>query len=132
MSENDDTRTLGSDGTQTDSEQLPGQAGPPISSGGDQEPGGPVPPYEGRQTSGTVDEGGGHRDGANVGGATSPKTTDGMTDPDPSDTEGGREWSPSDEMPATEGDTSGERPSGQDPDVGPDHYSGTGKGEDQA
>lgn len=127
MSENDDTRSLGSDGTQTDSEQLPGQAGPPISSGGDQDAGGPVPPYDGRQTSAPVDEGGTHRDGANVGGATGPRTSDGMTDPDPEDTEGGRQWSPSDETPAGDGSGRAE----EDPGVGPDHYSGTGKGEDQ-
>lgn len=128
MSENDDTRSLGADGTQTDSEQLPGQAGPPVSSGGDQEAGGAVPPYDGRQTSAPVDEGGTHREGANVGGATGPRTSDGMTDADPDDTPGGRQWSPSDETPA--GDGSG-RPQ-EDPGVGPDHYGGTTRGEDHA
>lgn len=127
MSENDDTRSIDADGTQTDSEQLPGQAGPPISSGGEQDAGGPVPPYEGRQTSAPVDDGGTHTDGANVGGATSPRTSDGTSDQDPSDAAGGREWSPSDETPA--GDGSG-RPQ-EDPGVGPDHYSGTGKAEDK-
>lgn len=128
MSENDDTRSIAGDGTQTDSEQLPGQAGPPISVGGDQEAGGPVPPYEGRQTSAPVDEGGTHRDGANVGGATGPTTSEGMSSPDPDDTPGGRQWSPSDETPV--GDGSG-RPQ-EDPGVGPDHLAGTTRSEDHA
>ncbi len=89
----------------------------------------PVPPYEGRQESAEVDEGGTHRDGANVGGATGPRTGDGMTDPDPGDTPGGREWSPSDEMPATDG---GDQRAEEDSGTGPSHVAGAGKAEDKA
>ncbi len=90
-----------------------------------------VPPYDGRTQGTEIDEGGTHRDGANVGGATGPRTnTEGYTDPSPSDTPGGRVKSPADEMPATE--DSGGSESGQNPDVGPDHYAGTGRGEDKA
>ncbi|MEP6696215.1 MAG: hypothetical protein ABJA34_04960 [Pseudonocardiales bacterium] len=127
-------RSMGDDGTQEDAQAVPGGYGPPVSVGGVQEPGGPVPPYDGRQTSASVDEGGTHRDGANVGGATGPRTnTEGYSSPSPSDTPGGRVTSPSDEMPATDddGQDSG-RPSGQDPDTGPAHYPGTGRGEDKA
>ncbi|MGB9378567.1 MAG: hypothetical protein WCB04_13755 [Mycobacteriales bacterium] len=90
---------------------------------------GAVPPYDGRQESAPVDEGGSHRDGANVGGATGPTSSEGYSNPSPSDTPGGRTTSPSDEMPATEGSTEGSRPSGQDPDTGPAHVSGTPRGE---
>lgn len=131
-SSQDDTRTISDDGTQQESEQLTGGGrssyGPPISSGGDQEPGGVVPPYEGRRESADIDEGGTHRDGANVGGATHPRTSDGKSDQAAFDAQGGRQWSPSDETPA--GDGSG-RPQ-EDPGQGPDHYPGTGRGEDKA
>ncbi len=132
MTENQGDRDMGADGTQETSQNMPGGYGPSASVGGEQEPGGPVPPYEGRQESAPVDEGGTHRDGANVGGASGPRTnTEGYSDPSPADTPGGATWSPSDEMPATEGDSDSDRPSGQDPDVGPDHYAGTGRGEDK-
>jgi hypothetical protein len=133
-----DTRRMGDDGTQESPQSTPGGGdagrssyGPSTTVGGQQEPGGPVPPYEGRQDSASVDEGGTHRDGANVGGATGPRTSEGYTDPNPSDTPGGRTSSPSDEMPATETSGDSGRPSGQDPDTGPDHYAGTGRGEDK-
>lgn len=127
----DETRTMGADGTQDNSESMPGGYGPSASVGGQQDPGGPVPPYEGRQESSPVDEGGTHRDGANVGGATGPReNTEGYSDPSPSDTPGGRVTSPADEMPATEGSSEGARPSGQDPDTGPAHVPGTPRGEE--
>ncbi len=134
----DETREMGADGTQESPQSTPGGGdggrssyGPSTTVGGQQEPGGPVPPYEGRRESADIDEGGTHRDGANVGGATGPRTnTEGYSDPSPSDTPGGRVTSPSDEMPATEGSTEGDRPSGQDPDTGPAHISGVPRGED--
>ncbi|MDP9240329.1 MAG: hypothetical protein M3O55_06770 [Actinomycetota bacterium] len=134
MSESqDDTRTMREDGTQDDAENMPGGYGPSASVGGKQEPGGLVPPYDGRQTSAPVDDRGTHRDGANAGGATGPReNTEGYSAPSPSDTPGGRTWSPSDEMPATEYDGDDGPPSSQDPDTGPDHYAGTPRGEDQA
>ncbi len=89
------------------------------------------PPYEGRRESADIDEGGTHRDGANVGGATGPRiNTEGMTDPAPEDTEGGRMTRPPDEMPAPPPGTDSDTPSGQGPDTGPAHYGGTPRGED--
>ncbi|MDP9225518.1 MAG: hypothetical protein M3P18_17080 [Actinomycetota bacterium] len=50
MTENqDDSRTMGQDGTQEDLETMPGGYGPSASVGGKQEPGGLVPPYDDRQ-----------------------------------------------------------------------------------
>lgn len=90
---------------------------------------GAVPPYEGRQESADVDEGGTHRDGANVGGATGPRTnTEGYSDPSPSDTPGGRVTSPSDELPVSETSGADDEPM-EDPGVGPDHIGGTPRGE---
>lgn len=126
------TRSMGEDGTQEDSQNMPGGYGPSASVGGKQEGGGVVPPYDGRQTSAPVDEGGTHRDGANVGGATGPReNTEGYTDPSPSDTPGGRTWSASDETPATDDGGDGSGPE-QDPGTGPSHYAGTGRPEDHA
>lgn len=114
MNERDDARPVGGDNA-------------------DESEVGVAPPYEGRTESVEVDEGGTHREGANVGGATGPReNTEGYSSPSPSDTPGGRTTSPADEMPATEDSGSSGRPSGQDPDVGPDHYAGTGRGEDKA
>jgi hypothetical protein len=56
------------------------------------EPGGVLPPYDGRTESGEIDSDNG-RDG--------PKTVDGLTSPVPEDTPGGRTASPADEQPAT-------------------------------
>ncbi len=132
MTEQDDTRSIAEDGTQEDSDLLGGGGrssyGPPISVGGEQQPGGVVPPYDGRQESAEMHQGGTHRDGANVGGATGPRVTEeGKTHPDPEDTPGGREWSPSDEMPSTDPENRGEGE--EDPGVGPGHMPGTGKAE---
>lgn len=69
--------------------------------GGEQQPGGPVPPYEDRKASAEPDqEGGTHREGARVGGATGPVDDDQFKAPSPSDTPGGRTGSPQDEQPA--------------------------------
>jgi len=87
-----------------------------------------VPPYEGRRESADVDEGGTYRDGANVGGAAGPRTSDGLSSPEPSETPRGAVASPSDETPAAENSGEGE----QDPGVGPGHVSGAGRGEDKA
>lgn len=89
-----------------------------------------VPPYDGRRESADIDEESTHQDGANVGGATGPRTSEGYSSASPSDTPGGRTASPSDEMPATENTGDNDRPS--DPGTGPDHYAGTGSGENQA
>ncbi len=89
----------------------------------------PMPPYDGRRETADVD---GpeelRKDGANVGGAAGPVVSDEMKSTPKEDTPRGAEASPSDEqlasdMPETD----------MDPDmVGPDHYDGTGRGEDQA
>lgn len=105
-----------------------GTRGPSVNQGGNQEPGGLVPPYEDRQKTGTVEEGSDVvRDGADVGGAGQIRETRSeMTSPDPSDTPGGRLKSPgADESPATPG---GEP--APDPGVGPAHTAGTARGED--
>jgi hypothetical protein len=130
-SDADERRTIAEDGTQTESEpQLGGghqSRGPALSSGGDQEPGGVVPPYEGRQTHGEVrEEGGTYRDGARVGGATGPVVDGKPKAVDPAMTPGGRTTSPGDEQPA-------EEMSQTAPDEGsdetPTHLPGTPKGE---
>ena len=75
--------------------------GPATSVPGEQEPGGVVPPYEGRKESAEPDqEGGTTRGGVKVGGATGPVSDDEFKAPDPSDTPGGRTASPADEQPA--------------------------------
>lgn len=74
-----------------------------VSPGGEQEPGGLVPPYDGRKESAEPDqEGGTMRDGVRVGGATGPVDDDSLKAPDPSSTPGGRTASPGDEQPAAE------------------------------
>ncbi len=128
----DDLRSIADDGTQENAQAPVGgdggrsSYGPPPSVGGKQEPGGAVPPYEGRRESADVDESGSHRDGANVGGATGPVVDDKMKAPSPSDTEGGRSASPGGEPPKTEDDADYEA----DPGVGPAHVAGTPKGEE--
>ncbi len=90
--------------------------------------GGTLPPYEGRRESADVDgKEESSKDGAKVGGATGLVEDDEMKAPEPADTERGAVASPSDEQPAAEStDTD------LDPDmVGPDHYKGTGRGEDE-
>ncbi|MDQ1643430.1 MAG: hypothetical protein QOJ90_2781 [Actinomycetota bacterium] len=98
-----------------------------MTAAGDQEPGGVVPPYDGRKESAEPDqEGGTHRDGARVGGATGPVTDDDAKSPDPSGTPGGRTASPGDEQPAHE--MSGDAPS-EGADDSTSHVAGTPKGE---
>ena len=71
------TRDIADDGTQENAEAGTdggrSSRGPALSVGGEQEPGGEMPPYDGRQASGQVDDDGSdYRDGARVGGATGP------------------------------------------------------------
>lgn len=88
-----------------------------------------VPPYEGRRDS--ADVGGPedmHKDGAAVGGAAGPIESDHLKATPKEDTERGAEASPADEQSASDMPETD-----MDPDmVGPDHYSGTGRGEDKA
>ncbi|HET6627165.1 MAG TPA: hypothetical protein VFG63_12325 [Nocardioidaceae bacterium] len=88
-----------------------------------------VPPYDDRQKSGDVDgPEKSTKQGAETAGATGPVQDDaGMNHPDPADTPGGAEASPADEQPASESGGSAE----DEGSVGPDHYAGTGRGEDK-
>ncbi len=89
----------------------------------------PLPPYEGRRKTADVDgEEEVHKDGANVGGATGPVESTEMKSTPKEDTPRGAEASPSDEQPASE---MPETDLDQDM-VGPDHYEGTGRGEDRS
>jgi hypothetical protein len=88
-----------------------------------------MPPYDGRRETADVD---GpeelRKDDANVGGATGPVESDEMKSAPKEDTPRGAEASPSDEQPASDMPETD-----MDPDmVGPDHYEGTGRGEDKA
>ncbi|MEN3357728.1 MAG: hypothetical protein V7637_1710 [Mycobacteriales bacterium] len=124
----DDTRSIADEGTQADAQASPAagrSAGPAPSVGGHQEPGGPVPPYEGRRESADIDADGAHRDGARVGGATGPRVADEPAD-DPAGTPRGRVASPADGDDETE--VAGYEP---DPGVGPAHQAGVRKGENQ-
>jgi hypothetical protein len=92
--------------------------GPATHVPGEAEPGGLVPPYEGRKEKADIDNEGEH----------APQTSDsgGLTSPRPEDTPGGRTASPADEQPAAstpEGEPS-------DPGVGPAHVAGVLRGED--
>ncbi len=126
-----DSRTIDDDGTQSEAEgQLGGggvSRGPALSPGGQQEPGGAVPPYDGRKQSAEPDqEGGTMRGGVRVGGATGPVSDDRSKAPDPADTPGGRTASPGDEQPASE------LPDGRSAEQGDDtgsHIAGSAKGE---
>jgi hypothetical protein len=88
-----------------------------------------LPPYEGRRESADVDgEEELRKDGANVGGATGPVESDELKATPKEDTPRGAEASPSDEQPASEMPETD-----LDKDmVGPDHYTGTGSGENKA
>ncbi len=101
--------------------------GPSTSVPGEQEPGGLVPPYDDRKQSAEPDqEGGTHRDGARVGGATGPVEDDEFKAPSPSDTPGGRTASPAEEQPAAQ------MPDGTSAEEGTDlgsHIPGTPQGE---
>jgi hypothetical protein len=105
--------------------------GPAVRSGGEQEPGGLTPPYEGRREEATdVDEEG--RPPAadvNVGGATGPVRADeGLTSEEPSQTPGGAEASPADEQPAAEVTAAEPTDEGVDWTA---HTRGTGRGEEK-
>ncbi len=87
-----------------------------------------LPPYDGRRETADVDGSEESvKDGAKTAGATGPVEDDEMKAPALEDTERGAVASPADEQPASEStDTD------MDPDmVGPDHYKGTGRGEDE-
>lgn len=124
----DDTRSIAEDGTQRNAQASPAagrSAGSAPSVGGAQEPGGPVPPYEGRRESAEIDEGGADRDGAHVGGATGPVVASQPAD-DPDSTPLGRTALPADGEEGTE--PAGYAP---DPGVGPAHQGGVNKAEDE-
>jgi len=101
--------------------------GPATHVPGEQEPGGVVPPYDGRSTSGEIGEdGSSERDGVRVGGATGPVVDEEFKAPRPSETPGGRTASPGDEQPAAD------MPDGQSAEQGVDttsHIAGVPKGE---
>jgi hypothetical protein len=101
--------------------------GPSTHVPGEQEPGGVVPPYEGRKEKAEPDqEGGSMRDGVRVGGATGPVDDDEFKAPSPGDSAEERTSSPADEQPAAD------MPDGQSTEQGvdaPAHESGTPKGE---
>jgi hypothetical protein len=125
----DDTRSIAEDGTQRDAQASPAagrSAGPAPSVGGAQEPGGPVPPYEGRREGADVAEGGADRDGVHVGGATGPRVSSRPAD-DPDSTQGGRTASPEDAAAPGAGADVAEYAA--DPGVGPAHQGGVRKGE---
>lgn len=104
----------------------------PNDPGGKQEPGGLVPPYEGRKESADIEEassgtGADVREGADVAGAARPRVSDEMKSPDPDSTPGGRTESPADEQPA---ETAGGDQPVDEGSVGPAHVPGTARGED--
>jgi hypothetical protein len=127
----DDSRTIHDDGTQREAEGPTGggrsSRGPSLSVGGDQEPGGVVPPYEGRKESMDSDqELGTMRDGVRVGGATGAVEDDEFKAPEPADTPGGRTASPGDTQLAED------MPDGTSAEQGTDitaHEPGTPTGE---
>jgi hypothetical protein len=132
--DDDEIRTMAEDGTQTEAQGSPSagrSAGPAPSAGGAQEPGGPVPPYEGRRESADIDADGADRDGAHVGGATGPVVASEPPD-DPASTPLGRTASPAEGADRTAGtdgtEAAGYRP---DPGVGPAHQAGVNKAEDE-
>lgn len=88
-----------------------------------------LPPYEGRRESADIaGEEELHKDGANVGAATGPVESDELKATPKEDTPRGAEASPADEQPASQMPETD-----LDKDmVGPDHYAGTGKGENKA
>lgn len=123
-------RRIAEDGTQ-ESPEGPVEGGRssygPGNSGGRQEPGNPVPPYEGRKESAEVQDGPTYREGARVGGATGPVQDDQMKADRPEDTPGGRTTSPVDEQSVNPegGDADDEGSS----EVG-SHEAGVPRGED--
>ena len=91
----------------------------------------PLPPYDDRREAADVDTDDEklHREGANVGAATGPVETDdaSLDRPEPEDTPRGAVASPAEEQPAAE--MPQDQPS--DTGVGPAHYAGTQRGEDE-
>jgi hypothetical protein len=89
----------------------------------------PLPPYQGRRE--TADVGGEEelvKDGAVTAGATGPVEGDELKSTPKEETPRGAEASPADEQPASDMPETD-----LDKDmVGPDHYSGTGRGENKA
>jgi hypothetical protein len=89
----------------------------------------PMPPYDDRQKSAPVDsEQDTHKDGANVGAATGPVENADLKATPKEDTPRGAEASPSDEQPAADMPETDL----DDDAVGPDHYAGTGSGENKS
>jgi hypothetical protein len=102
------------------------RSGPPVSGEASTE-GAVAPPYEGRTTrraTGDADEPAERQQRAE--GAYPGSRTEELTDPD--STPGGRTESPADEQPAAEQAQTRESDAG----VGPAHYAGTPRGEDEA
>lgn len=103
--------------------------GPSLSTSGEQEMGGAVPPYEGRQESGEIDDKGAgpYQDGVHTGGAAGPVSSEseGTDRAEPSESPGGATTSPAEEFQG--GNADGE----SDPGVGPSHVAGTGRAEDK-
>jgi hypothetical protein len=93
--------------------------GPATHVPGKTEPGGVVPPYEGRREKADIDD-------VEEEGESSPAKSAGMTSPPPEDTPGGRTASPADEQPAADMPETRD----DDPGVGPAHVKGTPAGED--
>lgn len=103
------------------------QRGPAVHVPGEQEPGGVLPPYEGRKQSAEPDqEGGSMRGGVRVGGATGPVDDDEYKAPSPGDSAQERTTSPADEQPAAD---MPDGPSAEDGADAPAHISGVPKGE---
>lgn len=101
--------------------------GPATHVPGEQQPGGAVPPYDGRKDGAEPDqEGGTVRDGVRVGGATGPVPDADPKAPDPAGTPGGRTASPGDEQPAAD---QRDGRSAEQGDDRPTHVTGTPKGE---
>jgi hypothetical protein len=92
--------------------------GPATHAPGETEPGGLVPPYDGRKEKADIDGDGEH----------GPHTVDGLTSAPPDETPAGRDASPADEQPAQD-DANAET---SDPGVGPAHLTGSSRGEDRA
>lgn len=104
--------------------------GPALSPGGEQQPGGALPPYEGRKESGEIDDigSGPYQDGAHTGGAAGPvSSSEGSPTPEPSETPGGATTSPADSFQGGDSDAADSGPG-----VGPSHVPGTGRAEDKA
>lgn len=134
-------RDIAEDGTQLNAEAGTdggrSSRGPSLSVGGEQEPGGDVPPYDGRSEDVPVKtDGSDYRDGVRVGGATGPvESSQESAWPDPEDTPGGRTGTPADEQPAADEPAADEHDGTDhrdDPGVGPAHEPGTRRAEDVA